>query len=374
MKKLRVCHLSTVHSAFDVRIFHKQCRALSAAGYAVDLVARCDGDNDAHGVRIHGLPAAGSRFARMTATIWKAFRVAVKLDARIYHFHDAELIVVGLLLKLLGKTVIYDVHEDVPSAIVNRTWIPRLLRFPFALCCRIAEGIGAVFFDAVITATRAIAGKFPQHKTSVVQNYPILHELVQPNQTPYQERPSHIAYVGGITQVRGIREMVQALSLVPTERDIRFVVAGAFEPAGLLREIKNISGWERVDFVGWKSRPDVSRLLDTCRAGLLLFHAVPNHIDAQPNKLFEYMSAGIPVVVSDFPLWREIVAGAQCGLLVDPLDTRAIAEAVTWIIEHPAEAEEMGRRGRHAVRDKYNWSLESHKLLDVYKRLTDDVG
>ncbi|MBD3768073.1 MAG: glycosyltransferase, partial [Gammaproteobacteria bacterium] len=104
--------------------------------------------------------------------------------------------------------------------------------------------------------------------------------------------------------------------------------------------------------------------------GLVTFLPAPNHIDAQPNKMFEYMSAGLPIITSIFPLWREIVEGNQCGLCVDPLDPQAIGEAIQYLIDNPVEAEQMGKNGRQAVEQKYNWTIEEQKLLDLYAGLT----
>ena len=104
-------------------------------------------------------------------------------------------------------------------------------------------------------------------------------------------------------------------------------------------------------------------------AGMVIFRPVPNHINSQPNKLFEYMSAGIPVIASNFPLWQQIVEGNKCGLCVDPLNTRAIAEAIDYMVEHPEEAEEMGQNGREAVLEKYNWEIEEQKLLSFYQQV-----
>ena len=100
-----------------------------------------------------------------------------------------------------------------------------------------------------------------------------------------------------------------------------------------------------------------------------MFRPAPNNIEAQPNKLFEYMAAGIPVVASDFALWRAIVDDTGCGLLADPCDPNAIATAVAYLLSHDREAEAMGRRGREAVARRYNWSAEEPKLLHLYADL-----
>jgi len=85
--------------------------------------------------------------------------------------------------------------------------------------------------------------------------------------------------------------------------------------------------------------------------------------------LFEYMSAGLPVIASNFPAWRTLIEQAGCGLTVNPLNVREIADAITWILEHPAEAEAMGKRGQAAVLSTYNWDTQVASLLDLYERL-----
>src|SRR5690606_31066433 len=114
---------------------------------------------------------------------------------------------------------------------------------------------------------------------------------------------------------------------------------------GLQGQLEARPGWRHVRFLGWQPRTVLPGLMHDVRAGLVLFHPEPNHIEAMPNKMFEYMSAGLPVIASDFPLWREIIEGAQCGLLVDPMNPDAIADAMRWIDAHPEEAAEMGRNG-----------------------------
>jgi glycosyltransferase involved in cell wall biosynthesis len=151
--------------------------------------------------------------------------------------------------------------------------------------------------------------------------------------------------------------------------DARLAWAGPFAPAAFETHLRNLPGWAKVDYRGKLDRPDVAELLGRSRAGLVVFQPAPNHMEAQPNKLFEYMAAGLPVIASDFPLWRNIVTGAGCGLLVDPLSPPAIANAITWILDHPDEAEAMGRRGQHAVSSTYAWDREAEKLVALYTKL-----
>jgi glycosyltransferase involved in cell wall biosynthesis len=302
----------------------------------------------------------------MTRTAWRIFRTALSEKADVYHFHDPELIGVGLLLRLLGKRVVYDVHEDVPKQILSKHWIRPILRPSIAKATSIIEFATTLLFDGIVAATPAIAKRFPGNKTVTVQNFPILDKgFIAPGNS-YAARPLTVAYVGAMNAVRGVREMVQAMILLPKRFNATLVLAGTFDPE-LETEVRDMQKLGCVDFIGWQSQQRVRDLLGNARAGLVLFHPVPNHMEAQPNKLFEYMQAGIPVVASDFPLWREIVNSCNCGLLVDPLDPKAIADAIQWLLEHPTEAEAMGARGMRAVNYEYNWNSEEKTLLSLYR-------
>jgi glycosyltransferase involved in cell wall biosynthesis len=74
----------------------------------------------------------------------------------------------------------------------------------------------------------------------------------------------------------------------------------------------------------------------------------------------------VPVVATDFPLWRQIIEGCNCGLLVDPPDGRNLGCAIEYLLTHPEEARQMGERGRAAVKDCYNWETEERQLLAFY--------
>lgn len=366
-----IVHLTSVHSSFDIRIFHKECKTLARAGYEVVLVAQHEKDEEVDGIRIRALAKPDHRLDRMTCTAWQIFRSAIKENAKLYHIHDPELILIGILLKIRGKRVIYDVHEDYASSLLSRDWIHPRFRSCIVRGVTLAEWIGIHLFDGVVAATPTIAKRFPSSKTVSVQNFPIMNKLVLKATTTiyYPQKSPILVYIGVISEMRGIREMVQAMGHLPENLGVQLWLAGSFSPAHLEDEVKELPGWERVQFLGWQSHEGVPFILGQARLGLVLFHPAPNHVMAQPNKLFEYMSAGIPVVTSDFPLWREIVEGAGCGLLVNPLDPKAIAEAILWLLEHPEEAEKMGKRGQAAVRERYNWDYEANKLLAFYQKI-----
>jgi glycosyltransferase involved in cell wall biosynthesis len=369
----RVVHLSSAHPASDTRICVKECRSLARAGYDVTLIARSDVDQIKQDVKIMALPPrGGGRLGRIFLTTLDVFKKAWRCRADLYHFHDPELIPVGIALRAGGARVIYDVHEHVPKDILSKSWIPGLLRVPTALVVGMLEQLAAAFaFSGVIGSSPSIAQRFPPAKSALVQNFPIVDELVRSEvATPMAERPACVLYAGNITAIRGIREMVAAMELVTTA-DARLVLAGEFDDSGLEQETKALAGWRHVDGRGWLDRHQLAGLFGEARAGLVVPHPEPNNLICYPVKLFEYMSAGLPVIASDFPLHRPIVDGAQCGLLVKPLDPAAIAEAIDWLLAHPGEAEAMGRRGRDAVAKTYNWAMEEKKLLAMYQRLLD---
>lgn len=370
---LRIVHLTSAHPRYDIRIFVKQVQTLANAHpqQVVLIVADGKGDETVTGkpaVYDLGKPNSGRAMRALLGSV-RAFRFIRRRKPEIVHFHDPELIPLCLLLKLFGHKIIYDVHEDVPRQIMSKHWIPVILRTPVALGITILEWLVGKVFDAIVPATPTIANRFPTNKTVLVQNFPIKKELVSASPVPYQSRPHAFAYVGSIAEIRGAKEMVIAIGYLRNKSGSRLEMAGEISPDSLSSELRALPDWSLVNYQRHIGRPEVANLLGNVWAGLVLFHPMPNHVDAQPNKMFEYMAAGLPVIASNFPLWRQIIEGAQCGLLVDPLNPQAIAEAMRWIMEHPVESEAMGQRGRKAVEKTYNWDKEAAKLIVLYKKL-----
>lgn len=369
MKSYDVAHLTSVHAVDDVRIYHKQCRSLAEAGYSVALVAPTDGEITLPGVSVLGVPRASSRLARVVGTTWRVYRRARQAKARLYHLHDPELIPAGLLLRLGGAHVLYDAHEDLPRAVLSKHWIHPAARRFVAWFAEVLETLAALAFSGVIAATPAIGRRFRQPRSVLVQNYPLLGELSGDDALPYRDRDRQAIYVGGISEARGANEMLDAFLQFEREANVRLVLVGPVRGDALHGRLNTLktAGW--LEHTGSLPRTEVATRLGGARIGLVLFHPEPNHLEAQPNKMFEYMSAGLPVIASHFPLWREIVESVGCGVVVDPLDPTAIAKAVRQLLDNPEEAEKMGERGRAAVKERFNWSAEATALLDAYERI-----
>ncbi|MDD2367840.1 MAG: glycosyltransferase family 4 protein [Sulfuricurvum sp.] len=370
---VKITHLTSAHPRYDTRIFVKMCCSLARIeGYNVSLiVADGKGDEIKNGVSIIdiGIDKSG-RIARMTKTVQNVYRQALHLDSDIYHLHDPELLTIALKLKKQGKKVIFDSHEDYPKQLLNKPYLSpfaaKTLSFVFThyqkyICSRI---------DALVTATPYIRDQLltVNSNTVDINNFPIIEEFAHP--IAWNFKKNEVVYLGAIAAVRGIKEMTLAMGLV---KNARLNLGGIVHEDDTYKEVQSYDGWKNVNELGFLNRNEVAQILSNSKAGLVTLHPTSNYPDALPVKMFEYMIAGIPVIASNFPLWQEIVEGNQCGICVNPLDPKAIVEAINWIIDHPIEAEAMGENGINAVKNLYNWGKEEKKLFALYSNLSRNL-
>jgi len=367
----RLCILTSVHSAFDARIFHKQAKSLARVGYEVTLIAQHRGDEEVDGVKILALPKSRNRFFRMIG-VHRIFRIAYSQKADIYHFHDPELLPVGLLLKLLTKAkLIYDVHEDYPASILHKRWVPFLLRRPLSWAFDMIEKFIASRLDCVITVVDDLSRQFRCKRVVTIWNYPILQKDHPPSDR-YPDRP-RLVYLGGLTQKRGITEIVRAMEYLGSKKNVKLTLCGKFDPPEYEEQIRGMKGFERVECLGWVEPEEVPSILGSATIGMACLHPSPNYTYMPTTKVFEYMAAALPVVASNAPKWRDFIEATNSGLTVNPLDAGEIAKAVDYLVEHPTEAKVMGENGRTAVMQKYNWNNESQKLLALYEELLREM-
>jgi len=372
----KICVMTSAHPPFDVRIFHKECKSLAAAGYDVALVVPYHESLVKDGVRIVATPPRAGRLRRMTRGVFDVLRAANREDADLYHFHDPELIPAGIVLRLLGRKVIYDIHENLPETLSYKPYLPAWLRTPaFVRMVALLEKMASRFFSGLITTTSFLTNRFSpsNRKIALVRNYPLLDEFTFSDSI--EVRNSAFIYVGSrLTEGRGMPQLVEAIGLVPAGASARLQLAGTFDPPELQERLQAFPGWQRTEVLGYLGRSQVAEVLSRALAGLAVLQPEPNNVQGLSTKLYEYMASGLPVIASDFPSFRAVVEEARCGLVVDPMDARAIAEAMIYLLENPAEARAMGERGRSAVLHKFNWNAEQQNLLDLYDELLFPVA
>jgi glycosyltransferase involved in cell wall biosynthesis len=364
----KVCLLTSVHQAFDTRIFYKEARSLAETGYAVTVIGQHDVNEIVEGVQIIGLPRPRNRLQRMVGLTWRVFWLGLRERADIYHCHDPELLLVGILLRLLTRRrLVYDVHEDVPQQILTKDWIPRLVRRLVALLFDPLEKFLARACDGVIVATEGIASRFRRLNPVVVHNFPDVGIPVDAGRVENGGKDRVLVYAGAIGRLRGAFEMIRALEYLEDVDGVRLDLIGSFESPELERALAVLPGYRRVRYLGWLRPPEVWKRLREADIGLVCLHPVPRYVISWPTKLFEYMAAGLPVVASRFPLWKEIVEGSGCGLVVNPLNPEEIAQAIKRLLEDSELRRKMGQKGRETVLRRYNWHNEAKKLLRLYE-------
>lgn len=364
----RVAHLTSVHLVNDVRIFQKECKSLFDAGYDVILVGNGESSQRRGEPAVVGLRRIRSRAARIILSWAMVLRCAIRTKASLFHLHDPELIIAGLMLKLLGKKVIFDCHEYYAEDMLDRPYIARSLRRVLAILVHASLKMADRCFDGIVVAAPGMLRNFANPNTIVLNNYPEW-EIGSRQARSFTERAPVIAYVGSICERRGINEILAALDIVAKSTDVRLLLCGRPSPPELIDEIRSHPGWCAVDYRGLLPRAEMERLLEEAIAGLVIFWDISNHRESSPNKLFEYMAVGLPAIVTDFASWRTLLDPVGASLTVDPRDPESIAAKISWIIANRETAEQMGRRGQQAVREKFNWKCESKKLVALYSKL-----
>ena len=367
---MKICHITTVHPPFDIRIFHKECTSLAAAGYETFLIAPHYSSEIKNGVTIIPVPKIKNRFARILFMPFIAFFKALKCRASVYHFHDPELLPVGVLLKIFTfKKIIYDVHEDYFAQTLSKEYIAKPFRIILSYLISGTEKFCILFFDGIISATDFINNKFKKHKNAIcIHNYPLFNEnavLIQKN----SQDIFTVVYAGSINKIRGMTQIIKAMEKIPDNKKVKLVLCGEFESEEYKNELQQMKGYEKAEYPGWVPPEKLKEIAAGANAGLVCFLPEPNHIDAMPNKIFEYMASSIPIIASDFPLWKKIVEENKSGICVNPENPDSIATGISFLYDNPEAAQQMGRNGIIAVKNSYNWGIESKRLIDFYKNL-----
>ena len=337
---LSVCHISTVHSAFDDRIFYKECVSLSKAGYEVTLVINHDKDERVKGVNIKALKPTSSRLKRIFIKPFKAAFKVLKSKPKVIHLHDPELLPLGVLFAVLGKKVVYDMHELVYHQIADKSWIGfPLVRKLISKVYFFIEKISITLFSRVILAEDGY------------KHYKVTNNKI-------------VIYAGGLTVIRGIKEVIQAVNKLD---GVELWLLGSWENERYQKESMNEDKNNVVNYIGQVRMEDVYAYMKVADIGIANLYHLENYLTSLPVKAFEYMACRLPIIMSDFPFWKNVFS--ECALFVDPKNPTEISEKIKYLISRPELAQIMADKSYKLVYEKYSWEQESNKLVELYQKM-----
>jgi len=370
-----ICMLTNVHHPFDQRIFYKEARSLGAAGFRVAVFGPGADAEAGHrdGVKVEVLRPSKSlvgRLKNMALLLSKAW----KSDARCFHLHDPELLFVGLTLRLLGRRVVYDVHEHFPQAVMVRPWVPNRMRRGLSWLVDRFETAIASRLDGVVGVVDEQAKRFSKRPFAAVKNYPRLECFSPPKE--YCHARFELIHLGSLSAARGGFFLLEVARLLAEQGvDFRLLCLGNFHGVAAhdrfmaLREEYGLC-----DQVIWRegnmSYEALGSILRRAQIGLIPGQvSEQNNLPFVPTKLFEYLACGLPVVSSDLPSLRRFRDQGNWGYVVKADDAHAHAWAIARLLKNPDEAAAMGRRGRQAVEQCWNWDIEAEKLVRFYRQI-----
>lgn len=378
MRKLvtEVCHITTVHPPFDQRIFHHECFSLAKAGYQVTLLAHAAEDINRDGIAIRTLGnlnigKSRLRLADRYYKTQKALQAALKINAKVYHIHDPELIHAALMLKKYTHSrVIFDSHEDNIGYIWQKQYIPKGYRQLMVWFLDYFERRAAHNLDVIITADQGVRNRFSNlgARTEILYNFPRLDFF----SLPQESFPKIFDLVYHGTLPRYHLEVCFQIddALVRRGRKLNWLLFGTIPDLEWANdEVCKRQASDRIILGGKVPHEEVSSKVLSAKIGIIPMPSLPKFQNNIPTKLFEFMALGMPVVLSDLPPSRPFVGDGKCAIMVQPDDFGAYAEAITGLLDFPSRCLEMGIEGRRKVLQEYNWELESKKLINLYQEL-----
>lgn len=368
----RVVHMTTVHHPYDPRIYHKECLSLHNAGHDVTLIAQADTET-AQDKPIKHIPVKTytSRLKRMIFGTIEAYKKAKNQDADVYHFHDPELLPAAWLLKRKDNVVIYDIHEDYVTSIMQKEYMRTSVKKVIASTYKYMEKFFSRKMELCL-AEKYYKDIYPRGKC--ILNYPTINENFinhSRNDTPLEDA---LLYTGNVSYVRGA--LIHAkIPLIDESVSVHFVGKC---PSDLAEEMYEVAGdkqdnleIEGIDRFIEKEDIEARYLGRNWLAGVALFPPTEHYMNKELTKFFEYMNAGLPIICSNFPVWKEFMETYECGIAVDPYDESEIQQAIAYLRNNQDVAKRMGENGRKAVMEELNWRTEENKLVTWYEQLTN---
>ncbi|GAB3505945.1 glycosyltransferase family 4 protein [Spirosoma knui] len=375
MKKLRILHISTAHPPQDPRIVFKQCQTLAAEYEVFCALPRAD-SAIAPDIRFIRLPYFRLVIWRILITCPLVLLRGLWLRPKLIHVYVPEFIPFAFVFHLFGIPVIYEVQENLYKKLHVRTqnrgyWLEKAFRW--------FDRAAQQHFFLIFTEHGYLDTYCDLEKPySIIYNYPLL-SFIEPFRKPYKPDPHHPSffYIGWLTFERAFDTLVSALVLLRLVHP-QFIVHLFGRRNFSDKDLEGVAQYDtlrsQLQFHGYADQRDAFPYAAGATAGLALLKPVGDYPDSYTTKLFEYMALGLPVITSDFPLYKDVIERHNCGFCVSPENPSQIADALSYLIDYPEEAYAMGQRGRQAVEREYNWTSEARKLQNFYAlALTDSA-
>lgn len=370
---MRVCHVISGYFRNDARVFLRQVLSLKRAGHDVSMVTN-DGEPDEvmDGVVIRACRLKLSRRRVLLGAKRQFLPELVAVDADVYQLHSPELLPLALPLKRAGKLVVYDAHEDLPRHIWEKEWVPWILRRPMGYASEHYLRFVLGRIDEVVSPHSHVVAHLQRTigKGVLVANFPVVQDLPDVTEEEFAQRPATICYTGTVYSYSNQEETLDALAQIP---GVRYRVAGHIADDHR-RALEARAGSSKATFLGRLGRADLRSLYGSCLVGMCIYdykHNLGWKLGSYgTNKVFEYMEAGLPLICTDYDLWRDLVERWECGICVRPGSVEEIRAAIEFLLSDRARAYRMGQNGRRAVLQEFNWATEERKYLEVFERLS----
>ncbi|KGJ93583.1 hypothetical protein ND2E_2312 [Colwellia psychrerythraea] len=370
----KICHLTTVHPRNDIRVFYKECVSLAYFGHDINLVVADGKGNDLiAGVKVHDIGKLQGRLKRILLSSFWCYKKAVELNARLYHFHDPELLFVGLVLKLKGFNVVFDSHELTGRQIKRKFYIPKLLRNITSSIFEYIELGVSKRLDAIVVPQEAeMVSYFGQSNTKVevLSNYVSLSEYknFESKKGLSNKRNIKLLYSGTISNDRGLSNMLDLVEFL--DERFQLILVGGFASKMEQEKAKKHLGWEKVDYRGLLERSELSSVYQEADLGLILFNPVGQYkVSTSPLKLFEYLLYGMPVITPNYGAWPNFQNKHKVTFGQDVSNTNALAEIIYTLTNNDDLYSSISHKGRDVVQRFYNWENESLKLNRLYEQI-----
>lgn len=369
-----VVHVTSVHDPRDPRIVYKECVSL-ARFYDVTLMAQGKIEVPPHpDISFCPLPVPRNRVDRMVKIQWIIFIRLLFSKFKIIHIHDPELLPLSLFFRALGKKVIYDIHEDYNASIRAKSYLPGFAGAAAGWAVDALEKAAYRTCGSII-AERYYGDRFP--KACRVLNYPLIKPddrtmFTQGGQKDAQSGIGRLLYTGSVTEERGAELYA---GIVKEIDDVEVWLLGRCDAKLAHRLWKKLGPKsDRLKIIGvgrYVPHAEMHEIIKSKSwlAGLAVFPYDPFYCRKEPTKFYEYMRMGMPIIVSDFAVWRNIIELNNIGLAVSPDDKTALPRAVKWVMDHPEAVRKMGDRASRLVHEKYSWTSQEKTLLDFYETL-----